>query len=676
MSITLKDLNPPQREAASQYHGASMILAGAGTGKTRVITARIAYMLENGVIPDRVAAMTFTNKAAREMRERVGEMVSTEKSKRLSISTFHSFCLHILRRWPKQANLQPGFVLASSNDQLDMVRRAMDEHGWSNIGKPNDRLAQISMCKNALLKPEEVIKRSLIEGIPDPAMIGQLYATYERQLHLNQAIDFDDCIFKVWQLLKYDEKVRQYVHNKFHYILVDEFQDTNYAQFQVIRELGKPHSNVCVVGDDDQSIYSWRGAMSDILETFERSFPNRRMIKLEQNYRCSNTILHAANTVIQNNTQRKDKVLWSASTCTQPISLKEFEDAGTEARWVARECTKLIRKGVSPSDIGILYRTNGQSTPIEMALREEMLPSKTFGGQSFFERKEVRDFLAYIRLCISPKDALSLWRIINIPLRGIGLKTQEYISAAAQKNKTSPLETMGCAEFATTKPLQQAHAFAETLRRLRRPLTTPEDLENLGTDVLRTFKLEQYLKDISKNPVSCEAKIANLRKLPAWLRKISKPKDGEKMNIGKVFDQLALGDSPYSNEDNNEQTISLMSIHASKGLEFPAVFLVGLEEGCLPHKNNKDNATGISEERRLFYVALTRAKEHLYLSYSRYGRIRSDKGISTIEKKPSRFLDELPEEIGLNTNTEIVQPKEVRKESTLSLLSRLKKELS
>jgi DNA helicase-2/ATP-dependent DNA helicase PcrA len=661
-----------------------MILAGAGTGKTRVITSRIAYMLGSGVDPSNVAAMTFTNKAAKEMRERIKAIVGTEKSKKLSISTFHSFCLGIIRAHPYKLGVEKGFTLIGTSDQLDIVRRALEEKGWSGLYKTDDILYQIGICKNWLVTPEELKNGKIPPGgaIDDPALIAECYELYERQLILNRAIDFDDCIFKVVKALENDEELCKKLQKKYKYILVDEFQDTNYSQFAILEKLGLAGGNVCVVGDDDQSIYSWRGAMYETLERFQTLF-QPKIIKLEQNYRCTNVVLHAANTLIKNNPVRMDKTLWSQSDSDIPIDIVPQDDAVEEARWVADQCITHVGGGKSPNDISILYRANSQAKVMEMALREAGIPYKTFGGQSFFERKEIKDFLSYLRLIGNKKDNMALWRVINTPSRGIGLKTQEKIEQLSKESKMSPYEVMmdpSNLQMLNDRERNAVTKFVSTVSTIQaKVINQPKDFEALGESICNQFKLVDHIKQTTKNVLAKQAKVEALKSLPRWLNKSAEDMlaDEGVLDPIRLIDRLTLTETPYENSDDETPNyVSLMTIHSSKGLEFPVVFLVGVEDGLIPHKNSIGSLSGISEERRLLYVAMTRAKEKLYMTYSHMRQSGYQKEI----RKASRFIAELPQE-GVRAPSyndfkkkQQVQEKQ-RKKSTLSKLSSIRNSL-
>lgn len=671
--VNLSGLNPEQRDAVTCTSGPLMILAGAGTGKTRVITFRIAHMLNQGIDPKAIVALSFTNKAAREMAERA-RSIAGPRAKEVWLGTFHSFCLMLLRTHHNAANLPHRFGLASVSDQVDLVRRALDEKSWSSLYQADDLLREISRAKNALMSPEDVRGPQGRSGkFKDPVIVSEIYALYERQLRLNRAIDFDDCIYRTVKLLQQNEKVRQLARSQYRYLMVDEFQDTNEAQLAVLAALASDNHDVCVVGDDDQSIYSWRGAMYEVLQRFEELFPKTRIIKLEQNYRCSNVILDAANALIKNNVIRKDKTLWSASKENTPIQIVPCEDDQQEARLVVDKCLSLVGSGSEPRDIGILYRANSLAKALELQLREARIPYKTFGGQSFFERKEVKDFVCYLRLILDHGDRLALWRVINTPQRGIGIKTLEKIEAAALEKRRDPFEII------TNWDQESVKGFANLIASLaQKPRKTPEDFEALGTALIKETGLENDIKQRTENPSSREFKLANLRSLPKWLSGIAQDLIQTKECIEEqtILDMLSLDNDHHSTRETGGNHVSLMTIHAAKGLEFPAVFVVGCEEELLPHKNSVTEMRGIAEERRLFYVAITRAKKKLVITHclERQSSFQNRKSCT-----PSRFLKELPnhtiqqqDEASIGT---VKNREEVRKTKTLGALANLRESL-
>lgn len=651
-----------------------MVLAGAGTGKTRVITYRIGYMLGCGIQPEQIVALSFTNKASKEMAHRVRELVGP-RSKNVWLGTFHSFCLSILRRFPAEAGLASRFSIADMSDQIELVRKALDENKWSGMYQAEQLHGQISAAKNSLLSPEDIAAgHPDIPNTADLAVLSAVYELYERQLLLNRVIDFDDCIYKAARLLRKDESIRATLAKQYQYLMVDEFQDTNSAQLSIMELIGGGHKNVCVVGDDDQSIYSWRGAMYEILEKFEETFPGTKMIKLEQNYRCSNVILNAANKVITNNTRRKDKVLWSESKETAPIEVLNCEDDGKEASFIAEKCLSLMGAGGQPKEIAVLYRANNQARQVEMALKEARIPYKTYGGQSFFERKEVKDFISYLRIVLNPNDHLALWRIINTPSRGIGLKTLEIIEDFAQKRKKPPSTVLKNPELLASVKTDAVRNFAELIEAFREmPLNSAADAEALCRAIIKQSGMENEIRSKSETAAVRERKLENLRGLPGWITAIVSDHIANNgfIDYQILLDSLSLDNDKKEDQKGEPNHVSLMTIHASKGLEFSNVFLVGVEEDVIPHKNSVGSPAAVCEERRLFYVALTRAKKHVFLSWCLERKVANQK----MFKRPSRFIEELPKESYL-AGQELMMVKatstEERKEKTVQRLSQLR----
>lgn len=670
----LNGLNPEQRACVETLRGPLLLLAGAGTGKTRVITVRIANLVAHGVPPDRIVALTFTNKAAREMAERVNQICPRAKNK-LWVGTFHSFCLNLLRKHHRHIDLPARFSIAGTSDQLELIRKGLEEKSWSGVFRPESMLYAISYAKNQLCSPEEVAEG---KGLPDsceydPLAIATVYELYERQLKLHQCIDFDDCIYKVVHLLNDNLELKKTIASSFDHFLVDEFQDTNLSQLKVVELLCNDHRNICVVGDDDQSIYSWRGADSQVLLKFESVFPEAKLIKLEQNYRCTNVILNAANHVIKNNTQRKDKVLWSASKATNEILLSVRDDEIDEARWIASRCLSFMGRDYNPKDIAILYRANAQGRALEVALREANINYRVFGGQSLFERREIKDVLAYLKLVANQNERLGFWRILNTPQRGLGLKSAEKIAQLANDFRSSPFKILTHPD--TPVRIQEAGApLVEAVQKLAStPLNTPEDVSALIKNIIWTFRFESHLRETSSSPQIADRRIDIIRRMPDWIGELARKlfPDGERINLNDICDALALNDVEKK-EDDQANYVSLMTVHSAKGLEFPIVFVCGLEEGILPHRNSLDFTDSINEERRLFYVAITRAKEHLILSHA----VERGTGHRKNDGKPSRFLKELPEQgiIKADHIEEKVSESEKRKR-TLNRISNLRASL-
>jgi DNA helicase-2/ATP-dependent DNA helicase PcrA len=645
--IDLSSLNPQQRLAVETITGPLLVLAGAGTGKTKALTMRIAYMISMGITPESIAAMTFTNKAAREMSDRLSALVGPKIAGKVRLGTFHSFCLGLLRQYGEKIGLPAKFSLAGTGDQIDLLRRALQEEGNLSSVNVDSLHAEISRAKNALLKPADFAKRAqhIAIGLSTEHLINA-YELYERQLRLNRLIDFDDCIFKTVCLLEEHADVREKISQKYRYYLIDEFQDTNGAQLRIIELLGAGHQNVCVVGDDDQSIYSWRGALFETLERFETIFKDSKLIKLEQNYRCTNIILDAANAVIKNNTKRKEKNLWSDNDGSHPIEISSLANEEEEARFIADKCLSWIGEGFRAADIAVLYRANNQARPIELALREMGIPYETFGGSSFFERKEVKDFLAYVRLIVRPDDRLAFYRVINTPNRGIGLKSLEKIDQAASRHNLSPnavAQKFSDELGLSGKSLKSLKSFLEEMESLRAwDLKGPEDLAAMGHEIIKRFHLAADIRDHVKDAASQERKIDALKSLPRWLASAAQDVLREKstMDLNEMLDRLTLNDRDFSDRDEQGKPnrVSLMTIHAAKGLEFPAVIICGLEEDLFPHRNSAGSSSGLMEERRLFYVGVTRAKKRLTLSWA------AERGLGYMKsaRMPSRFLSELP----------------------------------
>lgn len=672
MDHILRGLNPQQRAAVETLSGPLMILAGAGTGKTRVITVRIANLLHHRIDPAAIVAVTFTNKAAKEMRERLTHLVGG-RSKSVFMGTFHRYCIKILRKFHEAAGLKPDFVIISAQDQVDLVRRCLEEYGWAGDYDAKDIHAQISAAKNKYLFPDspQSAFRSLSK---DPAILTEIYGLYERQLRINRGIDFDDCILKTLRMLRENPLVTAEISRNHQHLLVDEFQDTNLIQLDLLEIIAKDSRNICVVGDDDQSIYSWRGAMYETLEEFERRFPEVSIIKLEQNYRSTNVILQAANTVIKNNNKRKEKALWSRSQDETPITLHILQDEREEARWIARKCLRHLGQGQNLGSMAILYRANSQAKLIELALREANLRYQVYGGQSFFDRKEIQDFLAYLRLIINNSDNLSLWRIINTPNRGIGTKTIEKIEHLSHGLNRPPFEALSSptldANPKILKTLQNLHAEIKSLH--PKMITQPSDLRALAEAIIKKFHLIDDIRSRVQNPMSQLNRIENLRGMADWLEGIGETLISETGQCSEIdlLDHLCLDEGFGKKKKDSQDSISLMTIHAAKGLEFETVFVAGLDDEQIPHKNSRGSHEGICEERRLFYVALTRAKTNLYLCSA------NSKGNSRVKvhRQKSRFISEMPSATIVYEGTNPAQPS--NKTHTLKTLAFLRSEIN
>jgi superfamily I DNA/RNA helicase len=651
--LDLSTLNPQQRAAVETIKGPVLILAGAGTGKTRVITFRIAHMIERGIAPGNILGVTFTNKAAREMKERVQKLLprklrekkeDKDQSHRPTICTFHSLCVRILRQHIEKLGYKRNFVIYDESDQQGAIKRILSHISIKgNKVEPGAILAQISRLKNA---------GENARATGDPmyyAMARNLRSKYDAALRACNAVDFDDLILLTLRLFKEHPDALEDCRQKYGYVMVDEYQDTNGAQFHLIHDLTKQHRNFCVVGDDDQSIYGWRGAEIANLLDMEKHYPEVKVIKLEQNYRSTNTILNAANAVIQHNLQRRGKKLWSQNGAGPRIALHAFKDDEEEARTVVEliQHQRLAHR-VPWADQAILFRTNAQSRVIETALRKEQVRYHLIGGQSFFDRREVRDFLAYLKAFFNPNDDISLLRIANVPPRGLSEVTMERLLTASQERKCSVFTVMQNIAVTATFPArarEAVEAFVALLQRHRSQIHSdsfsrdPKALATWADRFLTEVGYYQELRRSEKTPDAADNRERNLKDLIATM-----DGDDPSRNAGERLEDFLENvtlDSDREDEDEKAgEAVTLITMHSCKGLEFPQVYVVGLEDGLLPHTRSIEEQT-LDEERRLFYVAITRAKKRLTLSHcgarKKYGQL--------MPGHPSRFLRELPEEL-------------------------------
>lgn len=653
--LNLDTLNPEQRDAVETIRGPVLILAGAGTGKTRVITFRIAHMIERGIPPDNILAVTFTNKAAREMLERVNQLVpkvrsaersmrSDEKPARPTISTFHSLCVRILRQHIEKLGYKRNFVIYDEAEQLGAIKKIL-----ANISAKGEQtdpravLGLLSKFKNGGAQAEAAFKDPGVSALAE-----HVRKKYESALKACNAVDFDDLILLTLRLFNEHPDALEACRARFRYVMVDEYQDTNAAQFQLVHSLTAKHRNFCVVGDDDQSIYGWRGAEVANLLDLEKHFPEVKVVKLEQNYRSTNTILQAANAVIKNNARRRGKNLWSQNGQGTKILLQAFENEETEARTVAETIEfKRMTKRVAWGDQAILFRTNLQSRPIEMELRKAGIRYHLIGGQSFFDRREVRDFLAYVKTFLNPHDDVSLLRIANVPARGLSDVTMERLLAASQERHCSVFAAMRHTDVQNSFQARTREAIQEFITFLEETRAKLAD-ESLASqpDALQHWA-EKFLNDVGywgelrrseKNAESAENRIRSLRDLIATM-----DREGGEQPISERLDGFLENitlDSERAEEKEAGDAVTLITMHSCKGLEYPHVYVVGLEEGLLPHARSKVEGT-LDEERRLFYVAITRAKRELMISHcggrKKYGQITPC--------HPSSFLKELPKQL-------------------------------
>ncbi|MEM7385128.1 MAG: UvrD-helicase domain-containing protein [Verrucomicrobiota bacterium] len=641
--LSLHQLNPQQRTAVQHLEGPLLILAGAGTGKTRVITNRIAWMVASGVDPETILAVTFTNKAANEMRERVASTLPGSASGSVLISTFHSLCVRILRESIDRLGYKKNFSIYSGKDQSGLVRKLINRHAAKDEKmEPGQAIALISKAKNQNFPVSE---RS-------DSLIACVYRSYQENLKLLNAVDFDDLLILAERVLSEHADLREHWRQRFHYSMVDEFQDTNSLQMRLLQNLVNDQHNICVVGDDDQSIYGWRGAdISNILD-FERFFPNPEIVKLEENYRSTNPILHTANSLIRHNLDRREKRLWSGREHGERLRLVGFEGDKEEAAWVVNEIQH--QKGVYEAeweDFAILFRMNLQSRVFEQELRERKIPYRIIGGQSFFDRREVKDLLAYLTVINNPEDDGNLLRIINLPTRGIGRNTIETAQAYSMGMEISIFEALSSLDFTrglTPKARQAVEGFVALIEGWRMQNENfPHACGELGTDLIEEIG---YKDDLRRHCKDEKEWIMRLESLGGVLETLKdyETKKGKKQGLQGFLDDIALASDREDEDISEKKGVCLITLHAAKGLEFPEVYLVGLEDGILPHRRSLDEGRR-DEERRLLYVGITRAMRRLTMSYCvsrmRYGDPMPCQPSSFLEELDKEFIDEsLPDE--------------------------------
>lgn len=654
MHPVLSKLNPEQRDAVAHTEGPLLILAGAGSGKTRVIVYRIAYLIEAlQVSPFQILAVTFTNKAAREMRERVQSLVPAEQCKKLIISTFHSACLRILRQHIERLGLPRDFVVCDASDQLALVKSIVDNLDInSDLFPPRMLLGRISGLKHKLISAEDYAARAADYG-PEAAL-RKVYSAYTERLGELKALDFDDLLGFTIRLLEAVPDVRQAYQDRFRYIMIDEYQDTNHAQYRLIQLLTSEEKNLCVVGDDDQSIYAFRGADVGNILSFERDYPDTKIVVLNQNYRSTNTILSAASAMIEKNSRRKEKALWTENGDGEQIVWAQLTDEKKEAAFILKTIRELqISEDRSLSHFAILYRTNAQSRVIEEALRAAAVPYAIYGGLRFYDRKEVKDLVAYLRLIVYPDDDLSVRRCINLPPRGVGKVSMERLSDFAELNQISLSEALERLDEVGISPQGKRGliAFLKTLEQLREVSA----VQAMPQAVRLLVEETDYLNYLKKAfGVESESRIENVLELiSAADEYILQDGAADSFDFGEneglsdeinglnalrgFLDQIALVSSGES-DVGSEGLVTLMTLHSAKGLEFPVVFLAGMEEGLFPHSRALNDYKEMEEERRLCYVGMTRAKERLYLLNASerflYGKSQWN--------RPSRFIKDVP----------------------------------
>ena len=640
----LSGLNPQQREATEHMDGPLLVLAGAGSGKTRVITTRVAYLIQRGVRPESILAVSFTNKAANEMRERVAALVSPEVARRVHLSTFHALGAAILREDIQQLGFQKPFTIIDEGERRRMVRLILKELRLDGTKAGAARiLTLISRAKNAMLEPA-----AMPEARYDPEMprAQRLYDVYNTGLRNQNAVDFDDLLLLPTRLMEENEDLRDKYRGRFRFVMVDEYQDTNPLQLRMLDQLvSEPVRNLVVVGDDDQSIYGFRGASTDTILRFDTMFPGARVVALEQNYRSVGSVLNAANNLIRHNPARRKKELWSDLGAGRKIISFEHSTPAAEAdfvaQWIRRQAEAEQR---SWHDFAILYRSNTQAHVFEEVLRAREVPYRVLGGQSLFDNKEVRDLIAYLRLVLNPRDDLALRRVVNVPPRGIGTATFERINAAARRGSSlfDALASVGNDTSLQARTRDGIRGLVSAVRGARDAIRSSSagELEAIVRDYSKALGLEQGIYAAESNPNAARARWAAVDSLLDGLGRAEGNSAWMALDAWVAHASLESRSSDEA-EERSRHRVTLLTIHASKGLEFPVVFMTGMNEGLLPHSRALEELGGVEEERRLCYVGMTRAKQRLFMTRA----ASTTKRQRRFAMKPSRFLAELPRDL-------------------------------
>ncbi len=635
----LAGLNPSQRAAVEQTEGPVMIVAGAGSGKTRVITYRVAHLIQKGVDPFRILVLTFTNKAAKEMRERIMKVVGSE-AKNIWMGTFHSVFARILRVEAELIGYPRNFTIYDTDDSKSLLRSILKEMNLDDkLYNVNHVFGRISSAKNNLISPQEYNKNEAIlaeDRENGRSLLGQIYMTYAQRCYRAGAMDFDDLLFKTNVLLnKFPETLYKYQH-QFRYLMVDEYQDTNFSQYLIVKRLAAVNENICVVGDDAQSIYAFRGANIQNILNFQKDYPDVKVFKLEQNYRSTKTIVNAANSIIANNKNQLEKNVFSDNEDGDKIKVARAFSDNEEGKIVAESIVQeKSLKGLQYKNFAILYRTNAQSRAMEEALRKLGVPYKIYGGTSFYQRKEIKDLIAYFRLTYNPNDEEALKRIINYPRRGIGDTTVEKIIVAADQNQLRLWDVVSNAQmFLDGRSAAAVGNFALMIQSFQ----AVGNNHNAFDTAMHIAQHSGILKDLYEDKsVEGLSRYENIQELLNGIKEFSEREDIEEHGLDIFLQDVALLTNDDNDKNPNADTVSLMTIHSSKGLEFPHVYIVGLEENLFPSQLSLNSRSELEEERRLFYVAVTRAEKKLHLSYAtsryRWGTLNNC--------EPSRFLDEL-----------------------------------
>lgn len=634
-------LNPEQQHAVDCLKGPLLVLAGAGTGKTRVVTFRIANLIRHGIPPERILAVTFTNKAAQEMQERIGELLGKKTKSKPVISTFHSHCVKVLRRNIRQLGYPEKFVIYDSGDQESLARQVLREISVPNeTMRPGDLLFQISSWKNSCIRPTDAVR---VAASDKEHLAAMAYRRYQRQLKSAGAVDFDDLLLVTEELFETFPEVRQAEAGLFQHLLVDEYQDTNGSQYRIVKALAKDHRNLCVVGDDDQSIYGWRGAEVAHILQFGKDWPDATVVRLEANYRSTEAIITAANTLIAYNATRHDKVLRAARMGGEKPRILQFKDETEEAKFVVDDIRRtLTTPGIEARDLAILFRTNEQPRAFEQELRKQKVPYVMLGSQSFFDRKEVKDMLAYVRVLAYPHDEASLRRIINLPARGITPKTIDSLMKHAVAEGKHLWDIMDRPQLPAEVKGQAAEAvqrFVALVKDFRHRMRSGQ-LADVMRELIAKIQYNGELQRLYPNAEEQQTRLAAVEEVVNALA--SYAKESQEPSLYGFLDEVTLGDRDFNNNDKDKQlarnAVAMLTMHSAKGLEYPQVYLVGMEEGLLPHHRSvKAEGEAIDEERRLCYVGVTRAKERLTLTMAltrmKWGKPR--------DSVPSRFLYEI-----------------------------------
>ncbi len=633
-------LNPKQDEAVQYFAGPLLILAGAGTGKTKTLTSKIALLIASGISPARILAITFTNKAAQEMQHRVGKLVPYSGG--MWIHTFHALGARILRQHGRLIGVKPDFVIYDADDQKKLIGLAMEELGLeSEKNKASLYLSLISRAKDDLLDAQSYLINAEAGNDPSRLKAAQIYHRYQKKLVEAGALDFGDLIVRPVELLKEKEEIREYFQENFQYILVDEYQDTNHAQYVLIKTLSAKHRNLCVVGDPDQSVYGWRGADIRNIMDFEKDFTDAATVVLEENYRSTARILHAANEVIKHNRNRRPKNLWTKADHGEQPRILEYANETDEARGIAEEVKQLTgRGGFTYNDIAVFYRTNAQSRSFEEAARRARIPYRLIGSVRFYERKEIKDVLAYLKILVNPSDTISLLRVINTPARGIGKTAMDHVMAYSRQKEMPLYDALLSAD--------QVPDITNTARRgIKEFLDLFESVKSDLFSATPTLMLEKLLtnsgywkmtEDLAeKEPQESLARLGNLQELVNAVKEFEERciKEGAAPNLPKYLEEVMLA-SQVDNINTETHAITLMTVHLAKGLEFPAVFLTGLEENLFPINAANSSEEDMEEERRLAYVGMTRAEKRLYLTWAGTRRVYG----TTYPNLASRFIFE------------------------------------